>query len=171
MSNRKYIFLAWVFLPILLLPAVSIAGTATGSETTARATHPDLAAAARKVPLRGSFRLTGLELDGIPGASDLELERFRVFTPDARIVLDGSEILPIPDNRYFKGRIAGEPGSRVLLTLRQSGELRGLLFRDGELWVLAGGLGTGIVAPGLISRRAEPDLELADRIEGFRCET
>ncbi|MGB5817655.1 MAG: M12 family metallo-peptidase, partial [Thermoanaerobaculia bacterium] len=39
------------------------------------------------------------------------------------------------------------------------------------LWVLAGGTGTGIVAPGLISRRAEPDLELADRIEGFRCET
>ena len=171
MSNRKYIILAWVFLPIFLLPAVSPAGTPSRPETSVDAVSPDLATEARKVPLRGTLRLSGLELDGIPGAQNLELERFRVFTSDARIVLDNNEILPVPDNRYFKGQIAGEPGSRVLLTLRQSGELRGLVQRDGELWMLGGGAGSGIVAPGLASRRADPGLELADRTEGFRCLT
>jgi hypothetical protein len=171
MSNRKYIILAWVFLPIFLLPALSPAGTPSRPETSVDAVSPDLATEARKVPLRGTLRLSGLELDGIPGAQNLELERFRVFTSDARIVLDNHEILPVPDNRYFKGQIAGEPGSRVLLTLRQSGELRGLVQRDGELWMLGGGAGSGIVAPGLASRRADPSLELADRTEGFRCLT
>ena len=169
MSNRKYIILIRVFLPFLLLPAISPAGTTSTPETSAEAFSPDLAAAARKVPMRGTLRLEGLELDGIPGASELELERFRVFTPDARIFLD-DETLPIPDNRYFKGRIAGEAGSRVLLTLRESGELRGLVLRDGELWVLGGGPGTGIVAPGLVSRRAKPEAELVNRTKLFSCD-
>jgi hypothetical protein len=170
MSNRRYIFLAWILLGILPLPPVSHAGDRTGFESSIAATHHDLAVEARKVPLRGSLRLTGMDLDGIPGARDFELERFQVFTADARIFLDDSQI-PVPDNRYFKGRIAGEPASRVLLTLRQSGELRGLVFRGGELWMLGGGAGSGIVAPGLVSRQTDPDLELADRTEGFRCLT
>ncbi|MGB3562308.1 MAG: M12 family metallo-peptidase, partial [Thermoanaerobaculia bacterium] len=102
---------------------------------------------------------------------DLELERFLVFAPDALIVIDGTKERPVPENVYFKGRIEGDLGSRVLLTLRQSGELRGLVFRPGELWVLAGGTGTGIAAPGLIGRRADPDLELADRTSSFSCKT
>ena len=155
----------------LFLPAVVSAADALDGPASIAAASPDLAATARRVPLEGALRLTDLQLEGQPGTSDLELERFRVFTPDARIVVDGRTERPVPDNLYFKGRISGDPGSRVLLTLRRSGELRGLVFRRGELWVLAGGAATGIVAPGLVSRRAEPDLELADRIAAFRCET
>jgi hypothetical protein len=155
----------------MLWPAVASRAAATDGPISVAATSGDLVATVRRVPLAGDLRLTGLQLAGLPGTSDLDLERFRVFTPDARIVIDGTRERAVPDNLYFKGRITGDPGSRVLLTLRQTGELRGVVLRGGELWVLAGGSGTGIVAPGLVGRRAEPDVELAEHIAAFSCKT
>ena len=149
MSHQGHHLSPAVLTLVLLLPAVASAATAPDGPTSITAASPDLIATARRVPLNGALRLTALQLEGLPAPSDLLLERFRVFTPDARIVIDGTKERPVPDNLYFKGRITGDAGSRVLLTLRQSGELRGLVLRPGELWVLAGGTGTGIVAPGL----------------------
>ena len=68
-----------------------------------------------------------------------------MFTPRARIVVhgDGGDTTrPVPrDNAYFRGTVAGEPDSLAVLSVRRSGEVRGVVRRDGGVWVLGGGPG------------------------------
>ena len=103
----------------------------------------------------------------------LELERFRVFTPGAQVVVHGEEgeiVLPAPDNVYLRGRLEGLPDSRVLLTLRAGGEVRGVLAHAGAYWMV-GAVGTrGDGSPLLVIRRA-PSAALEPGAEGgFTCE-
>jgi hypothetical protein len=70
---------------------------------------------------------------GRGGAVDVALERFTPFAPDARVeVVDtaGTRTIPLPDEAYFRGTVAGDPTSRVLLIAGRT---------DVHGWVVVGG--------------------------------
>ncbi len=99
----------------------------------------EIVATARQVPFGGTLRLEGVTLDGASEA--LALERFRVFSPDAEIVVHGEagpRNRPVPNNRYFRGRVVGAPDSLALLTVLEAGMVRGMVWRDGTLYELGG---------------------------------
>lgn len=121
----------------------------------------------------------GLALEGLPmteasvEAPRLELERFRVFTPDATIVIHGAAgetVRPAPDNVYLRGSLAGVPGSRVLITLRAGGEVRGVMAHAGAYWMI-GAAGTRSDGSPLLAVRRTPAAALEPGGEhGFTCE-
>ena len=128
-----------------------------------------LVAAARRLPRGGRLFVSALELSGDETAAALELERIEVFTPRARIVVHGAggdTTRPVPrDNAYFRGTVAGEPDSLAVLSVRRSGEVRGVVRRDGGVWVLGGGPGERGAA--LAAHR--PETTAATSLDGFAC--
>lgn len=156
-------------LPAFLL--VLLAALASPSS----ASEPRTVDAARLVSdaatLSGSFRVDGVRGSG-GDDTELVLEAFEVWAPDLRLVVveaDGVERpLERPRDRHFRGEIAGQPGSRVFLSIDPDGEVFGLVDRL---------LGLEVVVP----RRNENgalvglDLERVDRAtigegRGFQCE-
>ena len=111
----------------------------------------------------------------MPGRSQstiLKLERFSVFAEDATIVVhtpDGDEIHPVPRNAYFKGRVAGEPGSTVVMTALESGLVRGLILLSGRSWVFSGRSFDKAMPTVLRVREVEPVVELEHDVQGFEC--
>ena len=72
------------------------------------------------------------------------LTRFAVWKPDAQIFFHrGGAQLPMvsspPDTRFFKGTIAGAPGSWVVLTVQPNGQAAGTAFRGASLWAVGRG--------------------------------
>lgn len=141
---------------------------------------PALVAAAPAADARGALRAVApggaLLVSGIPDVItgevvDLELTRFEVLAPDARTVVhddNGVRVLPPPATLFFRGRIADEPGSRVVLALHEGGDFRGLAFSDGELRLLGHGSPEAAAAGRLEARHVEA-IELTTR-RPFRCE-
>lgn len=132
---------------------------------------PELPAVARQVPRGGGLRLEGLALRSTKELAVLELERFRVFTEDARIFVHGeagTSVRSAPANVYFRGRIAGEPRSTVVLTVLERGGMRGLIASGGEVWVMAT---TREISPdGFTIRPIDETTELAEKTTSFTCE-
>lgn len=130
---------------------------------------PEIVAAARGVPFGGTLRLEGVALDGVSEA--LDLERFRVFSPDAEIVVHGeegvTERLPAPDNAYFRGRVAGDPGSVAVLAARETGEVRGIVLRQDRSYVLGSELRDD-GGPARLAARAAP---AGGEPEAFHCQS
>jgi len=119
-----------------------------------------------------SRRRIVLERFPLPGRAEvtLELTRFDLLGPDARMVAvdaSGPRVAPPPDFRAFRGTVAGDPHSRVTLSLF-GGRLAGSVRTGGEEFVVA----PESYAPGdpdgtLVEIRArEADL---DRPEGPFC--
>lgn len=129
-----------------------------------------LEAAARALPAEGRLRISAvpLSIEGKDRLADLALQRFEVFSPKARVVLhtDAGEVqLPIPRNIYLRGKIEGDPRSRVTLSVLESGEMRGLASSTGRYWMIG-------AAPGetLLRSREVGELEMAEAGGEFRCE-
>ena len=104
----------------------------------------------------------------------LVLEQFRVFSPDASIVLhfaDGDETINPPANIYFKGHIAGRPGSMAYLAKLEDGKLRGLVANEGTYWVIGGDTLAKSKGWRIESRRVEADVELGFDAAAFECGT
>ena len=128
----------WAF-----MVASAIAATAAAGSPTLQWSDPALVGLARAVPIGGELRIEGAVLE--PGGSPavLELERFQVFAPDARIVVHGGSdtlTLPPPAHLYFRGTVAGRGGSRVLLTVLEDGGLRSLIADGGRYWLATQGV-------------------------------
>lgn len=125
-----------------VLPAFAALLLSAAPPTTISVDSPDLAARARRVPAGSTLTLIGLPLDAALPKVALELERFEVFARDAKVVIhrqQGEEILPAPANAYFRGRVAGDPDSTAILTVRVQGGARGLVARAGQMWVMQSG--------------------------------
>jgi len=121
---------------------------------------------ARQLPLGGLMKLFGIDIEGgLP--ADLELERFEVFAPDAEILLDDDQSIPPPDHAYYRGKIAGQPNSRVFLTVPSQGEIRGLIQSAAGIWLLGGDKGQ--IGRGLRSKKVDVATELA--VRPFECGT
>jgi hypothetical protein len=124
--------------------AAGLTGTATAASPVVQWLDPELLVTARAIPIGGELRIDGAVLE--PGGSPeaFELERFRVFAPDARIVVHGGSetlTLPPPAHAYLRGTVAGRAGFRVLLTVLEDGGLRGLIAGEGRYWLATQGPG------------------------------
>ncbi|HMB55155.1 MAG TPA: hypothetical protein VKU40_17685, partial [Thermoanaerobaculia bacterium] len=96
----------------------------------------------RLLPIGGRLTVAGVELDADAPPALLDLDRFQVFSDDARIVVhgeEGDEELPAPDGAWFRGTVAGDPASRVLLAVHADGKVRGVVQSEGRAWVLVEG--------------------------------
>lgn len=130
-------------------------------------------AAAQVLPMAGELRVTAVPwaLDGVSRSLSLRLERFQVFAPGARVVVHGAageRYLPFPENVYLRGEVEGEAGSRVVLSVLASGEIRGLATAIGRTWLLGADAADG-TAGALRVRAVDGPLELERPGGGFRC--
>jgi hypothetical protein len=144
----------------LAVPALT---QAAGPGSVVDASRPELASVARQLPPRAGLRLEDLFLTEL-GSVDLELERFRVFAEDAELQSAGAP-REIPDNAYFRGSLAGLPGSLVVLGFHERGNITGLVQLDGDFWQIEGRAGVA----GLESRRIDPAVDFPR--EPFDCLT
>ncbi|MGH7336648.1 MAG: M12 family metallo-peptidase, partial [Myxococcota bacterium] len=94
----------------------------------------------------------GLLLEKELSTAVLELERFEVWRPDAVVLVDGARVAP-PKSVYFRGKVAGEPDSAVLLSVREKGGVMGMVFRGDSSWAIGKGKGAGA----LRSQKSRPD--------------
>lgn len=141
---------------------------AAGRAVTAAHAH-DLAETARAVGRGGSMRVEALSLDGFADAAGLDLERFEVAAPGARFVVQGAEgprDLAAEVPAYFRGSVDGMRGSVAVLSVRGSGEIRGIVSGADGTWVLGRRAGA---ADALRSRRVDRAAMAATRRD-FACE-
>jgi hypothetical protein len=150
-------------------PSASRATEALADAWSAR----ELAAAALDVPAGGRLFVSGVEL--APGAPPeaLELERFEVFTPDAVLLVhgaEGEEARPVMRGQaWFRGRVAGDPASLAVLSVRPSGEVRGVVQREGGMWILGAGSAPAADRPARLAARAVDAATAGPAADGFRC--
>ncbi len=162
------------FCAVGLSLTLTIPATAGGPVTAAALHDPGLSGLAKRLPVGGRLRLTAVPLPSgeASAGADLELERFEVFAPEARIVVHGTAgttTLPAPANAYFRGTIDGLPGSVAFLTVRAAGGVRGLAAHGGEYWLIDGDDGGRRAAGGVEVRRIDAATEFAEKIAGFSC--
>lgn len=116
------------FFGLLLLPAPLLAGEVLPVEQLARS----------KVEPSDTVQVGGLLRNG--KSEVLDLTAFEVFTADARVVLvtaDGEQALPLPEARYFRGRIVGDDASQIVLIVQADGRIDGALSDTGGRWLVA----------------------------------
>ncbi|MGH9870003.1 MAG: M12 family metallo-peptidase [Candidatus Polarisedimenticolia bacterium] len=132
--KRIFTALTAVFLLFTLSPGVQAV-----PDSSIHANAPDLPGKAHGVPMGGALRVHGLALDQA-GTTDLVLERFEVFAPDATIVVVGGAETPIPNVAYFRGRTSDDPSSMVLLAVPGpgfgKGKTHGVVLRSGGAWMM-----------------------------------
>jgi cysteine-rich repeat protein len=139
---------------LLTLPAV-----AWSAPTQVRAGSRSLPDVAREVGKGAGLVVKGLVLEGEGVVSNLELKRHDVWRPAAVVEVDGRRVAP-PATAYFRGKVAGDDRSVAMLSIRESGEVQGLVQRNGESWLV----GKGRTQKALKSKKTSRD-ELAP----FEC--
>ncbi len=112
----------------------------------------------------GTLEVFNVDLDQA-GGSTLDLERFSVFDPNARFVVDNDIWLTPPNDAYFRGRILGQEDSIVVLAVPERGPVRGIISDPTGVWLLAGHPGHS--PRGLANRKVDLELELAEKT--FAC--
>jgi hypothetical protein len=143
----------------------------------------DFAAEARRVGRGGRLRVEDVPLGppallGAPegpraaepeATSDLELERFEVFSPGATIVVNrrGGRSVEIaaPDTAYFRGSVDSDPRSLAFLAVEADGEVRGMIAKADGLWILQQDSG----APNVTVEPVDPNAPFADGPAPFDC--
>jgi hypothetical protein len=92
----------------------------------------------RAIEPHSALRLRGFRLAA--GASvDLDLQRFDILTPDARLVVaDGDREVDVerPDMLLLRGAVVGAPGSSVFLSLSPHGG-NGYILLHGQTWIMS----------------------------------
>lgn len=156
----------------ILVSAASLSHAGDSGSESGRATAQGLGELAAGVRVGDDLIFEGVEIDGLPQRATFELERFRVFADDATVVIHGVEgdiVETAPDNRYFRGTISGQPGSRVLLTVFPNGDSRGVITQGNRFWVM--GQGPAANAPGdrLTVKEADPEVDLGFDSQTFEC--
>jgi metallopeptidase family M12-like protein len=135
----------------------------------------DLAKAAAAAPMGSRLRVENVENPAAGETAAFILERFAVFTDDARITLHGAqgdEELPPPANTYFRGAVAGRPDSRVFLAVLPDGTAQGMVNVGEEMYLIGGEDDSAAKArrAPLAMHRIDPEDLKAARGEGFRCD-
>ena len=170
-SKTRWPRAACAVLAVAYLSLLSAARPVRGAVVEVDIQEPQLEREALGAAVGSKTRMRNLQLEpGSPRVS-LVLERFEVFAPNARVVVNhaaGQSELPSPRNAYFRGFIEGQPDSLALLTVREKGGVRGLILGPGGNWVLGAGAAAGGPAAGFAARRIL-DHELAQEAAGFSC--
>ncbi|HSM13073.1 MAG TPA: M12 family metallo-peptidase [Thermoanaerobaculia bacterium] len=141
------------------------AGTIPAGAAVRSLAAADLGASAPSVAVGEMVRIDGFGRGERARQEVFVGRRFEVFSPDARIVVvgeQGERLLPVPANVYFAGAFDGVPGSRVLLSVLEGKDVRGIAVEAaGPSLILPSGQGR---APEI--RRV--DVDLPGR--SFRCD-
>lgn len=130
--EMKRLIFNWMTLAILMASTI-VADTYIHDYS-----QKSFARVAKQVPLSGQLRIRGVPLEENLKV-DLDLVRFRVWSPDAEILVhtDNETIkLPPPTNWYFRGSLVNRPNASVHLTVLASGETRGYIEEKGSFWFL-----------------------------------
>lgn len=151
-STRR--LLAFAAATLVALPTLASAATLS-----LRAGNPNLANAARGLGKGAGLEVRGLKLAGEDVASTLKMERFDVWRQDAVIEVDGRRVTP-PGTAYFKGTVDGDASSIALLSVRDSGEVQGVVQKGGKSWLV----GKGRTQRFLKSRKAD-----GEELTPFEC--
>lgn len=117
-----------------------------------------------------SLVMSNVLLDQEDSPVALELRRFEVFAPDARIVVHGpggEESLDAPTTGYFQGKVQGVVDSLVVLSADSQGIMRGIVQQGEKFWILAGGAEAGGPITGLASREIKQS-GLSDVVARFQ---
>jgi len=131
-------------------------------------------------PCHPSNNGTGYRLEGQTTDSTLQLQRFDVWDPAAKVVVhSGGSTKPTvqgpPDVRYFKGSLAGAPGSTVVLAVDPAGGVSGVATHGQERWALSRpallpvAAAAGVAPAGLSSRKAARSGGAAAGRPPFHC--
>jgi hypothetical protein len=127
-----------------------------------------LAQRALQVPVGGRFHLVGVPVEARTVA--LALERFEVFTPNARIEVhgkNGTRLASLPQRAWFRGTVAGEPGSMAYLAIGPDSVL-GLIDSRERLHTI----GTEDAAPSFNEQlvvRALDESAFRKKVESWKC--
>ncbi len=130
---------------LLCLPAA-----ASAKPREVRAGSRDLPEVARSLGRGAELRVKEFVLEGQSSAATLELERFDVWRPDAVVEIDGRRVTP-PATAYFRGTVSGEEGSAAMISVRENGEMQGIVQKGGRTWLV----GKGRSQKGLRSKKAD----------------
>lgn len=126
-------------------------------------------------PLEPYARITTQPVTLEDGASvEFEVSQLEVFAPGAQIVVHGrfgDTLAPAPTDRWFTGRVIGDPSSVVVLARGRS--LRGFVVTGGRVSVLGPErhpYGDG--PPGrTFVRTLDPETDVPDAMRTFTCGT
>jgi metallopeptidase family M12-like protein len=160
----------------LLLALAALAASEAAAQPAPRAqfTLPrgHVAQRARRVPVGGRFRLVGVPLEGRTAA--LDLERFEVFTPNARILVQGAQgkraVVRPPNRSYFRGGVESETDSFAFLAVGENSDVRGLVVSDGRTYVLGAERQEAPREEPLVVRAVEESLAKKP-VPGWRCDS
>ena len=159
--------LAALALLALALTATPVARAVPTASVAAQA--PNFAAAALRVGMGGTLTVTGLRLETDAQPATLVLQRFRVWSEGARVLVEGGGGVVAqapPATAYFRGTLAGQPLSSVLLAVNGDGRMTGQVRRANGTWAL-GAAGAG--AAGLASSYVAPATFKAAGKRTFTC--
>jgi hypothetical protein len=117
---------------------VAVPAVATASPRHVRASNRALAETARGVGKGAHLEVRALKLHGQQERANLHLERFEVWRPDVVIEVDGRRVAP-PSTTYFRGTVSGEEDSVAVISVRESGEVQGVVQKKGKSWVIGKG--------------------------------
>lgn len=146
-------------------PALAAPAAATASAASASA----FAATARGTALGGRLTVTGYWLEGEATDSTLVLTRYNIWRPDAQIVVHSASgaqsVQGPPTTAYFRGHIAGDSASSVVLSVNAAGGMAGLALRgDGTQFMLGRSGPGGAAGPQAATVGATPGAQsLASR--------
>jgi len=145
--------------------------TSWAQSTVRRIDAFDLFEAAHAVPMGGDLVVEEVPLDPMLPTQSLVLERFAIFSPDAKIIEHGENgdiDIPIPDNAYFQGTVLGNPHAKAFLSIREDGQIVGLIADRGRFWLAAGGEGTGGPLFGMAVNRMD-EFDLSQGVKPLQC--
>ncbi|PYQ65280.1 MAG: hypothetical protein DMF53_05805 [Acidobacteria bacterium] len=134
----------------------------------------DFAATAARLAVGSRLRLENVQVANSGETRALVLERFEVFTKDAKITVHGDggekQVLPAPANAYFRGVIDGRPGSRAFLARPEDGRTQGVISDADDVYLIGGdALAAKALGGPLEMHRVDPVLLKAARGEAFNC--
>ncbi len=191
----------FLFFPVALLLVLPVQAAQGPAETTS-STRPTIEARHEAVAsglgteLRSAARALGhgdkLRVRDVPlfdgPLAELELESFSVFKDGARIMVqgaDGNRAVEPPDDRLFRGRVAGEDDSLAFVGVMEDGSLQGLVVLDDRIFLVGTeredadgplGVSSSATAPGAappLERRVSvqqlEDMEESLQELAFRC--
>lgn len=155
LSLKIVVFCQSAFKMAALLAAMFMASSALAQKYVATMESAQPVALLARVAVGQSLVVDNVLLDQEDSPVSLELQRFEVFAPDARIVAhqpEGEDSLEPPATGYFQGRIRGAADSLVVLSADPQGVMRGIVQQGNKFWILAGGAEAGGPLTGLTSR-------------------
>ena len=126
-------------------------------------------------PLGPDVRITTAPVTLEDGTSvEFEVSQLQIFAPDAQIVVHGrfgDTLAPAPTDRWFTGRVVGDPSSVVVLARGRS--IRGFVVAGGRISVLGSErhpYGDGPPGRTLV-RTLDPETDAPDAMRTFTCGT